>query len=512
MSSRLTCPWPACTKLTPAACIPGSSNLITGPGILGLPAAFRFGGYLLGGSLTLAFGVLSALSIAFIAHACRTYRVVGLRATVAPGAYEHSLNHAPHLELETLVRGLGIKVVWAVFQVVFLCAMALMAVSCIVVTSAGLDALSMLLLGNAWGVQLHPSVKWVSSCPQDATASSPPPSCAGQSAFANITADGGLLVSLGYLLCVAITLPMSLIDVSDTFQAATYFASLICLLQLITKFFTMAFTHSHAAAESATAVGTGHAHPPALGWNPGLALEVSFWSWCISFAGPMWVEEKDVSTPLVLPLVYSFGHRVVLDLLLGWSGAAAFPHMAPSTLNILQAVATHPACGTLTKVCGTVFVVSSLAPNIVDYAMVASRNLECHVGTGVANLLGIGLPFATAWAFYGGASFANLVNAASPLLNGLVQFVVPALMFRAYTRLDTEESGDGAGSGPTLKIMTLHAYERTWRRLALLIAGGITGLIVLTYCLTGLASDGKIHPSSGAAIVTDYVNAEVSSG
>ena len=471
------------------------SNLITGPGILGLPAAFRFGGFLLGGGLTLSFGVLSALSIAFIAHSCRTFRVVGLRATIPPGAYEHSLNRAPHIELETLVRGLGINTVWVLFQLVFLCSMSLMAISCIVVTSAGLDSLSMLLLGNAWGFQVHPRLAWVASCP----AGTADASCSAQAAFHDVTSSGGLLISLGYLLTVSITLPMSLIDVSDTFQAASYCISLTFLLQLITKFFLMAYSPS---SHGAGAVAGGQ-HPPAVGWNPGLALEVSFWSWCISFAGPMWVEEKDVSTPLVLPMVYAFGHRVVLDLLLGWSGASAFPHMAPTTLNILQAVATHPACGTLTKASGIGFVVSSLASNIVDYAMVASRNLECHVGTTAANLLGIGVPFAVAWAFYGGASFANLVNAASPLLNGLVQFVVPALMFRAYTRLDADVPPPGGG--PSLRLMNMHAYERTWRWIALLIACGIAGLIALTYVLNGLVAQGTIHPAG--PVSADYAPA-----
>ena len=471
------------------------SNLITGPGILGLPAAFRFGGFLLGGGLTLTFGVLSALSIAFIAHSCRTFRVVGLRATIPPGAYEHSLNRAPHIELETLVRGLGITSLWALFQLVFLCSMSLMAISCIVVTSAGLDSLSMLLLGNAWGFQVHPRLAWVASCPAGPASAS----CASQAAFHDVTSSGGLLISLGYLLTVAITLPMSLIDVSDTFQAASYCISLTFLVQLISKFFLMAYSPSSHVA------GSGPEHPPVLGWNPGLALEVSFWSWCISFAGPMWVEEKDVSTPLVLPMFYAFGHRVILDLLLGWSGASAFPHMAPTTLNILQAVATHPACGTLTKASGIGFVVSSLASNIVDYAMVASRNLECHVGTTAANLLGIGVPFAVAWAFYGGASFANLVNAASPLLNGLVQFVVPALMFRAYTRLDTDVVPPSGG--PSLRLMNMHAYERTWRWVALLIAIGIALLITLTYILNGLVDRGTIHPAPPSFGSADYAPA-----
>ena len=90
-------------------------------------------------------------------------------------------------------------------------------------------------------------------------------------------------------------------------------------------------------------------------------------------------------------------------------------------------VSTHPSCGFATRAAGIGFVISSLAPNIVDYAMVASRNLEGHLGPAAADGIGILLPFALAWRFYFGASFSRLVNAASPALNGSVQFLIPCL-------------------------------------------------------------------------------------
>jgi hypothetical protein len=42
--------------------------------MLGLPAAFLSGGYLVASGFTAAFAALSALCCAFIAHACRVYR------------------------------------------------------------------------------------------------------------------------------------------------------------------------------------------------------------------------------------------------------------------------------------------------------------------------------------------------------------------------------------------------------------------------------------------------------
>ena len=398
-----------------------------------------------------------------------------MRQTMPPGARESTLHHTAHLELETLVRGLGSQAMWLVFQLTFLASMLLMAVSCIVVTASSLDALSVLLLGNAWGLQLTPSVRWVSACDGAACAGLP---------FAAVSAAGGSLLSVGYALTVALTAPLALVDVSETFQSVSYCISLVCLLQLILKFSSMAFAGSHSAGVL----------PPALGWDAGLALEVSFWSWLVTFAAPMWVEERDHSLPIAPPLLYSFGHRAVLDLLLGLSGAAAFPHMPPTMLNVLEAVGVHPECGVLTRACGVGFVVFSLLPNITDYAMVASRNLECHIGSLAANVLGVGMPFATAWMFYFGASFSALVSSLAPLLNGAVQFLVPALLFLAYTRVN--------GDGGLVSLLDVKLHERTWRYAARGIAASAALLICLTYWLGGLVAAGRIHPAHQAP--TDY--------
>jgi len=360
-----------------------------------------------------------------------------------------------------------------------------MAISCIVVTATSLDSLSVLLIGNAWGLQLSPSLRWVSAC--DAASAE---ACAGKALpFAAVAASGGRLLSCGYFLTAALTAPLALIDVSDAFQATAYCLSLICLLQLIGKFCWIAWAGSAPMP----------ALPPAIGWNAGLALEVSFWSWLVTFAAPMWVEERDAATSISEPLLYSFGHRAVLDLLLGLSGAAAFPHMAPTTLNVLDAVAAHPDCGVLTRACGIGFVVCSLLPNICDYAMVASRNAESHTGTAAANLLGVGVPFASAFLFYFGASFSDLVSALAPGLNGLIQFVVPACLYLAYAQL--EESADGS----FLTLLDVRLTRASWRQVALGIACGAGALIVATYGLHAMASAGRIHPPRLSSAAGDYM-------
>jgi hypothetical protein len=255
----------------------------------------------------------------------------------------------PRARAETLVRALAHPALWLLFQAVFFASMVLMAISCIVVTSSSLDTLSTMLLDNAWGLQLSPHLAWVASCPAGSASAGDAAPCASRPAFEATSAAGGSLVSAGYLLTVALTVPFALVEISETFQATAYFISLACLLQLIFKFACIAWLPGLAGAsasdEAALAASAASPRLRPFGWDLGLVTEVSFWSWCISFAVPMWLDEKDEALPIRKPLWLAFSHRAALDLLLGFTGAAAFPHMAPTRLNVLDAVAVHPACG-----------------------------------------------------------------------------------------------------------------------------------------------------------------------
>ncbi len=128
------------------------------------------------------------------------------------------------------------------------------------------------------------------------------------------------------------------------------------------------------------------------------------------------------------------------------------------------------------------------------------------MGAAAANAAGIGLPFALAWAFYFGATFSDLVNAASPFLNGAVQFIVPALLFAAYMRRDG--GGGVAREGRSVSLMGLEASTGWWRVVALAVAGGAGALVAATYALNAAVSAGDIAPRAerhaGAAAAADY--------
>ena len=454
------------------------SNLITGPGVLAFPVAYLYSGATTTSFLIVAYTVTSVVACVFMSHCVRIYRDLRLqkRGPDAPLAY--ALDHVPHLEMETLVRGAGVATsTFVIFQVLFLGSCVLMAVSCIVVTAQSCDQLMLIIFGNSWGLQVTPRPHFVASCAAGAFR------CPGAGAFAEIAAEeGGTVVSLGYVITVALTAPLSLIEISHEFQVITYFISLACALWLVVKFVTIAVYDAHNDYDERVAAVL----PKAWEWNPGLALEVCFYSWTVSFAVPMWLDELDPAVEVGGALINSFTHRMLLDFALGISGAMAFPDMPPNGLNVLQAVSVHPDCGVITEAAGVLFVITCLATSIVDYAMVATRNLEAHTGERVANVLGVGLPFGAGWLFYFGQSFADMINTAAPLLNGAIQFCVPAGLYWVYSRLEAAEGGAAAdmllGSRIPLPVLKFAAA-------AMFV--GTLALIVATYLLPTLSESSK---------------------
>ena len=127
------------------------------------------------------------------------------------------------------------------------------------------------------------------------------------------------------------------------------------------------------------------------------------------------------------------------------------------------------------------------------------RNLESHIGTNWSNWLGVGLPWALAWVFYFGAEYNAMVNVASIYLNGVIQFLLPALLFIAFSAY--------AGSY-ICRVAGFRASMDRWQEFTRWIAALICLMIIAAYVLNALVHEGVYgpkHDAGGApAASSDY--------
>lgn len=448
------------------------SNLITGPGMLALPAAYQEGGWLLGVILTVVFTLLSGLCAGYLVYAWRSHqeeKAIEDAAHAKERGEEEPEGNASNLEFETLVRATNSHSSWVTFEIVYLLSMCVMTMSCICVVARELDNLSIITLGNAYGLQVFPTFGVVPSCRAGED-------CRAREAFQDTDEVHGYVVSQGYIAALIITVPFSLLEIVDWFQGLMYGISLFCLLDLI-------FAFSYIALNPTELKDYPHQTVSAFNYNVGLMVEVCFWSWAISFGVPMWLTQKEEGVSASRPLWWACVHRGLLDIMLGLSGAFAFPGL--SSLNVLDELRLRPDVTLFTQVCGIMFAVASLLPNLVDYTMAASRNLENHVGLLRANALGVGLPYMLAWVFYFGSTFNILVNCTSTFLGGTIQFLVPTLLFIFYL----DRSGHSGA-----RVAGIRMDSETWRKASWIVAGLVTTFIVAVYLLNTMLRLGIYGP------------------
>jgi len=433
---------------------------------------------------TLLFTALSALCAAYVVKAVQFYRArqaerrklrtpeVG-RLQVGGGEVMPADDSNTLLEFELLVRVTTTRPWWVVFQVTYMLSMIMMAVSSIHVVVRAMDDLTILMFRNTLGLQVFPPDKFgfVLSCPaHDA--------CKGVEAFYSVDSSGGFVITAGYVLTALLAIPFSVIEIVDWAQGILYTISLACILEMCIAFALIARDESASGSFHGAAAAV-----PAWNYNVGLVIEVSFLTWCLSFSIPMWLEQTAEGVSINAALWWSCLSRGLLFIAFGLIASGAFPDL--TTMNVLDVLRTKSQVTPVTQVCGFLFAATSVFPNIIAHSMAVRRNLEAHIGGVRSNLLGVGLPWAVAWLFYFGAEYNQLVNTCSIYLNGVIQFLLPCLLFLALATV--------AGAH-VCRVAGIRASMDTWRDITRWVAIGIVALIVLAYTLNAFVYFGLYGP------------------
>jgi len=381
--------------------------------------------------------------------------------------------------------------------------MIMMAVSSVHVVVRAMDDLTILVFRNTYGLQVAPLHKFglVLSCPaHDA--------CKGVEAFYEVDTDKGFIISAvrgcaaaaalaltraqGYVVTALLAIPFSVIEIVDWAQGILYTISLACILEMCCAFALIA------RASEASAPSGAPPPVPAWNYNVGLVIEVSFLTWCLSFSIPMWLEQTADSVSVNAALWWSCLTRGLLFIVFALIAAVAFPDL--TTLNVLDVLRTKASVTPFTQVCGFLFAATSVFPNIVAHSMAVRRTLESQIGVVQANWLGVGLPWAVAWLFYFGAEYNQLVNCCSIFLNGVIQFLLPCLLFLAL--------GTAAGAH-VCRVAGVRASMDHWRDFTRFVMVGIVAMILLAYLLNLLVFEGvygpkHAAPASGKDTASDY--------
>ena len=248
-------------------------------------------------------------------------------------------------------------------------------------------------------------------------------------------------VSAGFLLVAAICVPLSYVALDDNivFQIAGVALNVLCVLVWCANFVAMGLSaDSMPAFASAPAPGSGGPANWALAAYAPLVPTVVF-NYAFVATTPSWANEKGPGVSVTRTFAASCALAAVLYLLLGFFGALSPVDFTSSGADVLTIIVGGqvPGVWRASQVAAYVFPAANLMTSIPVFSVMVRYNL---VNAGLltplpANLVGIGAPWLLALVFYSGNALTELINWSSAAFFGVVNLVLPPLLFLAQERL-----------------------------------------------------------------------------
>ena len=176
---------------------------------------------------------------------------------------------------------------------------------------------------------------------------------------------------------------------------------------------------------------------PVMGSTLNTVLGTSLFNFAFVSSVPSWVNEKREDVSIVKTLCAVLPLAVVIFVVMGWLGGAAFPDWTTdeTLLDKLQGT------GILGQITFYAFPIIVNLTSIPVLSIFQRYNLlkERVCGRAMANFLAVVLPWLIAIPLYNGSGYQNLANWGGVLVTSVVNFIVPTVVYIiAVRRRDRE--------------------------------------------------------------------------
>jgi len=241
----------------------------------------------------------------------------------------------------------------------------------------------------------------------------------------NATHEDALMLTFGYVVSLAIFLPMSLMDLKENtrLQILSFFTLMAVCIQFIVGFLYHGIDFSYA---------------PLWGHDLSDLFGVVLFNFAIVIAVPAWLFEKKKSVSVTSAMNYSFMIGFALYILVGGLGALTMPRVSE---NMLQSMMSG-TFGTVTEVCSLIFTLGVIGVGGIPLMSILLRMNLTGSGlcsTFTANFLSVYLPWGTVWLLYAGGKTSDLLGWCGIIFTSIIVFLGPILLaIHAMTEVDDE--------------------------------------------------------------------------
>jgi len=233
------------------------------------------------------------------------------------------------------------------------------------------------------------------------------------------------VISLGFLIVLVLTIPMGYFNLDDNIivQVLAFFGLLIIFVVWFIEFLV---------------VGLDFDRVPVAGPDQTQVLGTIIFNYAFVITIPSWVNEKSENVPINSSIwastIVSTGIYIVIGLFGGW----AFQYTGSQDLLDALTQETSGGWQIVSQISVYAFPIIALLSGIPIISIIVRYNLlENKIcGKGWANFWGVLFPWLVAFPLCTGEGIQILINWTSLFVNGLVNFIIPLLLYVMTTQIE----------------------------------------------------------------------------
>lgn len=222
-----------------------------------------------------------------------------------------------------------------------------------------------------------------------------------------------IILTLGYMICVAIFLPMALLDLKE--NAAWQILGFIVLLLASFQFCVVFLFH-----------GLDFSNVSLWGEDWSGLFGVILFNFALVIAVPAWLYEKEASVDVPTVVNGSSALTLVLYILVGALGALSMPNVSDNMLESMES----GVYGIGLQIGASIFAFFIIGLGVPLFSVLTRYSLVGSelCSTRTANLLAVYFPFGIGWLLYQGEGVTELLSWGGVICTSIVAFILPLLV------------------------------------------------------------------------------------
>lgn len=237
--------------------------------------------------------------------------------------------------------------------------------------------------------------------------------------------DEGMHLTIGYITCVVLFLPMALMDLKENaaWQVVGFAVLIVCSTIFVIIFISQGLNFEYISLWGDS-------------WST--LFGVILFNYALVLAVPAWLYEKEPTVEVPRVVNGSAMLSTILYILIGGLGAMSMPH---ASQNMLESMMSG-TFGIPMQICASIFAFFIIGLGIPLFCVLKRLNLTGQnlMSRSTANIFAVYLPFSISWLFYTGDWVTQLLSWGGMMFTTLVVFILP-LLISLRTLKVTDEPG-----------------------------------------------------------------------